>query len=155
VDVIPNFNLSNMLNKTVAISFISLLFIFGLTTCIDPYIIVSPDEKEFVTIEGLIGTTKRAYEVRITLANQFTNTIRGNIIPVHDAIVTIVDDLGNVYPLQEKVLSERVYCTLRNGWISRPETIKTGRYYTQQDFQAKIERKYKLEVVLKNGKSYQ
>lgn len=73
-------------------SFIILLIISALCTCIDPYTPKITGTESFLVVDGLITDESASYEVKLSRTTQSENSIPEK---VSDAFVTITDDLGN------------------------------------------------------------
>jgi len=130
-----------------------------LSTCIDPYPYTTPESLRILTVDGLISTAPGPHEIRLTYANQYSNTLHGNRIVVAGAKVSIIENGEVETPLTEEILLDRWWCSL-DGWIllsaSRPVGVyqQTGRYLTPEGFCAKIGSSYELRILTADGKAF-
>lgn len=115
--------------KILIFSFIALL---TLVRCIDPFY---PDIEKYenvLVVDGLITNENIAYQVKISRTRQFEDIDKK---PVPNAVVQVVDDLGNTYNFTENV---------------------PGTYRSYPDeFTGQIGRKYKLLIETSDGNMYE
>jgi hypothetical protein len=104
------------LQKIILISFLLLL-----NSCIKKFIPQTNDDKELLVVEGLI--TDRPDTNTIKLSRSLPLGIRSFAKPVKGCIVTISDDLGNIFSLKE---------TVAGTYVTAPAEFHgiIGRYYT-------------------------
>jgi hypothetical protein len=138
----------------------------AISSCIDPFSIPSDRNERILAVDGLITTEAKEHEVRLTFANQYTNTSEGNRITVKSANVVIIDENGTETILRERILIDRWFCNPEGSitWFlyssrfsitSQQPLTPTGIYLTPPDFRAKVGSTYTLKVQLPNGVQYE
>ena len=110
---------------------ITVLIVFILQSCIYEYLPRAGKYDKFLVVYGMITTENGPHEITI-----YQNRQIGEISfdSVGHAIVSLSDDAGNIIPLTE---------------------ASNGRYLTPGTFAGEIGTKYKLNIVLPDGKQYE
>src|SRR5664279_681103 len=80
------------MSKMRSRSIISLVAVFTLCTCIDPYSPKLIGYESLLVVDGLITDANSSNTVRLTRTFKYQNS---NLLPVSDAAVSITDDEGN------------------------------------------------------------
>jgi hypothetical protein len=110
----------------------SALTLFMLYRCIDPFY---PDIQEYenvLVVDGLITDENMVYQVRLSRTLHFDDIDKK---PVPDAVVQVIDDLGNTYMFTE---------------------VTSGTYQSDpNEFAGRSGRKYKLLIETTDGNKYE
>ncbi|WP_395044169.1 DUF4249 domain-containing protein [Flavobacterium sp.] len=110
----------------------SLLFLgllFSLVSCVDPYKLQTTNYEEVIVIEATITNELKRQEIKISKTYTFEND--GPVL-VENATVFITDDSGTQYDFTEE----------------------SGRYLSNNEFQAITGKNYTLNVATDNGRMY-
>jgi hypothetical protein len=110
---------------------ITFLIAFILQSCIYEYLSKTGEYEKYLVVYGMITTENGPHEITI-----YKNRQIGEISfdSVSHAIVSLIDDAGNIIPLTE---------------------ASNGRYLTPETFAGQIGTKYKLSFVMPDGKQYE
>jgi len=117
------------INKNLIVALISITFI--MQSCIYEYFPQTDKYEKFLVVYGMITTENGPHEITIYKNKQIGENSLDSAV---QAIVSISDDAGNIIPLTE---------------------ADDGRFLTPQTFAGKIGTKYKLNIVLQDGKKYE
>src|SRR6187402_946908 len=101
----------------------------GITSCTTPYNYTTNEFEEVIVIEATITNELKKQEIKLSKTYKFEEN--GPVFET-GAIVSITDDLGNIYGFDE----------VNNSYLSATE------------FKALSERTYQLHIKTKDGKSY-
>ena len=96
-------------------------FLFLLNSCITPFIPKVSEDKKIMVIEGLITDQPDTNTIKLSRSVSLGTTAPSN--PVKGCLVTISDDLGNIFNFTE---------TSNGKYVSDPSTFRgvPGRFYT-------------------------
>jgi hypothetical protein len=117
------------INKNLTITLISIAFIMH--GCIYEYFPQTGEYEKFLVVYGMITTENGPHEITIYKNKQIGEISLDSAV---QAIVSITDDIGNIIPLTE---------------------ASNGRFLTPQTFAGRIGTKYKLSIVLQDGRKYE
>ena len=100
---------------------IPLMFLIFLTGCVVQFIPETEEEKELLVVEGLITDQPGPNTIKLSKSLPFGK--KSEAIPLSGCVVSLKDNLGNYYPLQEKVAGT---------YITDSSTFRgqAGRFYT-------------------------
>jgi hypothetical protein len=113
-------------------SIVSLVAVFTLCTCIDPYTPKLIGYESLLVVDGLITDANSSNTVRLTRTFKYQNS---NPLPVSDAAVSITDDAGNSNNLINK----------GNGIYKTDSTV----------FKGVAGKTYSLHILTKDGNEYE
>lgn len=97
-------------------------FLLLIAGCITEFIPVTSEKNELVVVEGLVTDQNEAYTVKISKSVPLGK--KSEVNPLSGCVVSISDDLGNIYNLQEN--SSGIYLTnpaMFTGVIGRSYTL--------------------------------
>ena len=114
-------------NLTVALIF----FAFIMQSCIYEYLPQTGKYEKYLVVYGMITTENGPHEITIYRTKQIGEH---SLDSLSQAIVSISDDIGNIITLTE---------------------ASNGRYLTPRTFAGEIGTKYKLNIILQDGKKYE
>ncbi len=140
---------------------LSLIVLLTLQTCLSPIDVEPSDFEDFLVVQGFIDDDFGPHDIRITRVAKFTSIDDGGTVSIiKDAKVHIIDQNGQSTPL------ERVTMQRKELIPPRPPPpppcvpvltfveIKTD-YRTPETFKGEIGSTYTLEIVTKDGETYQ
>lgn len=111
---------------------IALVVVALFSTCIDPYVPKLKSYEALLVVDGLVTNTNSSYSVRLSRSFQYQNSVPSL---VNDATVSITDDIGNIFNLNNK----------GNGIYKTDST----------QFQGAVGRTYVLHIQDKSGDMYE
>ncbi len=113
--------------------FFSVCTILFIVSCIDELNVDALEEQNLLVVEGYINTNFGPHEFLLSKSAKYGNVFEGFIQKEAGATLWVRDDLGN-----QSFLTE----------------VRTGVYWTDEDFKAEVGRTYTLFIETGDGKSY-
>lgn len=102
--------------------------------CVDTFLPEIDEQVDYLVVEGLVTNENKSYLVKLSRTGGLGEEAN-SIAPEPGALVSITDDLGNVFPLED---------------------ISLGRYVTDQSqFIGEIGREYTLHIETGKGEKYE
>ncbi|MDQ3534325.1 MAG: DUF4249 domain-containing protein [Bacteroidota bacterium] len=108
-----------------------IILVFNYNSCIEPFIIETPEGSKNLVVDGFFTTEFKVHEVRLSYSSPYYSS--GKLDPVYGATLQIISNLGEVYNLNEG---------------------NEGIYYTEP-IAAEVGKSYKLSIESFSGKFYE
>jgi hypothetical protein len=130
------------------------IVILSLASCIDPISFDIPNDSTFLVVDGFITDDIGPHRIKLSRSAKYENTLNdsgeGEVASVSGAILSIVDNLGTIIPLQEVFDGAgREGDTNYSGKIGY-----NGNYETVESFKGIVGNQYHLQIEV-NGETYQ
>jgi hypothetical protein len=130
------------------------IVILSLASCIDSISFDIPNDSTFLVVDGFITDDIGPHRIKLSRSAKYENTLNdsgeGEVASVSGAILSIVDNLGTIIPLQEVFDGAgREGDTNYSGKIGY-----NGNYETVESFKGIVGNQYHLQIEV-NGETYQ
>lgn len=126
-----------------------IILLWAISACVSPVDIQPSDFESSLVVEGFITNDFGPHNIEITRLARFASVLEGGSIERVNAIVNIIDDLGNRTPLfRESVIRKELFNEPPGCNPNLAFPTVTTRFRTPADFRGEVGRTYILEILV-------